>query len=394
MRILVYPHLMEIGGSQLNAIELAAAVQRRGHEVVVFAPEGRLVGVAEKLGLEIVAAPRSGSWPAPANMAALRRLIAERDIEIAHGYEWGPAVELSFGLARCRTRVLVTSMSMSIPDFLPRHVPLVVGTRALASQQGARRQSVHLMEPPIDTERYAPRPTSPARVRFGFKDTDLVVAVICRLSDDLGKLEGVLAAVAATSRLAHDLPVRLLVVGDGVGLNRVRESAHRANLSAGDEIVCVAGPLDDPTKAYDAADVIIGMGSSALKGMSCGRPLVVQGNAGFWRTLDEASLPRFRAEGWFGHGGAGVDDLAAALRDLFDDPARRVSLGVLGREVVQAEYGLERAALQLENLYSAMTTSPRNEPEYRELLRTGYELTKFKVDMATSDLRRQRWQRR
>src|SRR5205807_398251 len=37
MRIIVYPHAMEIGGSQLNAIQLAGAVRDRGHEVVVVA---------------------------------------------------------------------------------------------------------------------------------------------------------------------------------------------------------------------------------------------------------------------------------------------------------------------------------------------------------------------
>ena len=40
MRILVYPHDLGIGGSQLNAIELAAAVQRLGHEVIVYGRPG------------------------------------------------------------------------------------------------------------------------------------------------------------------------------------------------------------------------------------------------------------------------------------------------------------------------------------------------------------------
>ena len=35
MRVLVYPHSMEIGGSQLNAVELGGAVRDLGHDVVV-----------------------------------------------------------------------------------------------------------------------------------------------------------------------------------------------------------------------------------------------------------------------------------------------------------------------------------------------------------------------
>jgi hypothetical protein len=33
MNIVVYPNAMSIGGSQLNAIELAAAVRKHGHNV-------------------------------------------------------------------------------------------------------------------------------------------------------------------------------------------------------------------------------------------------------------------------------------------------------------------------------------------------------------------------
>ena len=43
MRILVYPAKMEIGGSQLNAIELARGVAELGHDVLLFGPTGPLV---------------------------------------------------------------------------------------------------------------------------------------------------------------------------------------------------------------------------------------------------------------------------------------------------------------------------------------------------------------
>ena len=64
MRIVVYPHLMTVGGSQLNAIELAAAVRDRGHEVTVFAAEaGPLGETVERLGLPLVLAPRHKKRP-------------------------------------------------------------------------------------------------------------------------------------------------------------------------------------------------------------------------------------------------------------------------------------------------------------------------------------------
>ena len=41
--VLVYPHSMELGGSQLNALELAAAAQETGFRVAVYARDGALV---------------------------------------------------------------------------------------------------------------------------------------------------------------------------------------------------------------------------------------------------------------------------------------------------------------------------------------------------------------
>ncbi len=43
MRVLVAPHNFEIGGSQINALELACAVAAKpGFEVILYAPDGEL----------------------------------------------------------------------------------------------------------------------------------------------------------------------------------------------------------------------------------------------------------------------------------------------------------------------------------------------------------------
>ena len=51
LNVLVYPHAMEVGGSQLNAIELAAAVRDLGNEVTVLSDDGPLVQRVRELDL-------------------------------------------------------------------------------------------------------------------------------------------------------------------------------------------------------------------------------------------------------------------------------------------------------------------------------------------------------
>jgi glycosyltransferase involved in cell wall biosynthesis len=385
MRILVCPAMMEIGGSQSNAVELAGAVRGHGHEVIVFGPRGKLVDTVKDLGLEFVPAPHEGSWPSRRNVAVLSELVRARGIDLVHAYEWGPAADVAFGPhLRLGTPMLTTVLSMDVPTFVPRHAPLIVGTRALAyAQQRVIRSRVYLMEPPIDTDRNTGTNAVAPRRRFGFGPGDVVVAVVGRLVDDLGKLAGVLDAIAVVDDLAVDRPVRMLVVGEGTGLDEVREAALAVQERHGRPVVLAPGSMLDPRDAYDAADIVLGMGSSALKGMAFGKPLIVQGADGFWKLLDDDSLPLFLNQGWYGVGGGGRPEFAAILSDIVDDRAKRQRLGSFGRRVVLERFSLARASSDLASIYDDVSTRPTPAVvKVRGLTRLGVELAKFKTVMA------------
>ena len=63
--ILVYPHTMEIGGSQLNAVQLAGAVRCLGHEVIIVSEAGPLVQRVREMRLEHVEIPRQSAPALP-----------------------------------------------------------------------------------------------------------------------------------------------------------------------------------------------------------------------------------------------------------------------------------------------------------------------------------------
>src|ERR1700744_2010878 len=97
MRIIVYPHAMEIGGSQLNAVQLAGAVRDRGHEVIVVAEPGPLVDVVRDLDLEHIPIPERRRRPSAEVAGLLTKRVEQRSVDIVHGYEWPPAVEAFYG---------------------------------------------------------------------------------------------------------------------------------------------------------------------------------------------------------------------------------------------------------------------------------------------------------
>jgi len=382
MKLLVYPHQLVIGGSQINAIELAATVRDRGHEVTIVAPRGVLVPMIEDLGLRYIPTWATGRYASPRTALQLIDIVRRFDIDLVHGYEWRPAVEAAFGPHLVsRTPLLITVLSMSVPSFLPSHVPMVVGTRELMADAGAHQ--VHLMEPPIDTKANRSADPAGARAKWGFRPEETVISVVCRMTTELEKLQGVLAAADVMERLAQRWPVRLLAVGGGEGLEELKQRAGAINSRLGHDAIVVAGQVLDPREAYDAADIVLGMGSSVLRGMSFAKPVVVQGTTGFWRLLDEASLDTFLDQGWFGHGGGGGVELERILDNLIPDPVRRAELGAFGRQVVVDRFSLDTAADRLIELYER-TIRARTAfgPWSGSMVRSAKEVAKFRVSRA------------
>jgi glycosyltransferase involved in cell wall biosynthesis len=360
MRVLVYPHAMEVGGSQLNAIELAAAVRDLGHQVSVISEPGPLVERVTASGLEHLPLDPGRRRPSPMTVRTLRRLIAERRYDVVHGYEWPPGVEAFFA-ARGRfgrpVAAVCTVMSMSVAPFLPDSLPLIVGTRDLQKRTAKRRSHpVELIEPPVDVRANTPgHPCEEFRAQHGLDDERLNVVVVCRLVAEL-KLEGLLTAIDVVGRLARKAPLRLVICGDGPARPTVAARAAKVNDDLGHTAIVLTGQLDDPRPAYAAASVALGMGGSALRALAFARPLIVQGERGFFELLTPETCEVFLRQGWYGVGGQGAEQLTEILRRLIADDDLRAELGAYGRQLVVERFSLEHAAeIQEQIYYEALT---------------------------------------
>lgn len=366
MKILVYPHDLAIGGSQLNAIEIGAGVRDLGHQVSIVGRPGALNSRIAELGLEFIELPQPRRRPSWGVAGALVSLIDERGIDLIHGYEWPPTLEAIWA-ARLRPRVAVTStvMSMAVAPFIPFSTSLTVGTEQIrANELAAGRADVTLLEPPVDLVHNDPdQPlTGPTlRVEFGIAPAEVLLVAVTRLVPEL-KLEGLLSAIDACGILAgrpgqpdgERLPIRFLIVGGGPAAPLVAARAQAVNRAAGRPVVQLAGERDDPRPAYAAADIAIGMGGSALRALAYAKPLIVQGERGFFRLLTAETVPDFFWAGWYGHGpGAetGPETLAAILSQLVSNSARRSQLGRFGRSLVGDRFSLSGAAARQVQIY-------------------------------------------
>jgi glycosyltransferase involved in cell wall biosynthesis len=373
MKVLVYPHATGIGGSQLNAVEIAAAVRDRGHEILIVSRQGPLVDKIRQLGLPHIALDdRAGRRPSARAAAQLTRLAAELHCDVVHGYEWPPGLEAFAGpRLRLGLPAVCTVMSQAVAPFLPRTMPLIVGTGEIRSRAlAAGHQKVTLLSTPVDTRENAPGCVLAQDPRSFTRDLGLrpdvpLVVVVSRLAAEL-KLEGLLAACDAAGELASSgTALQLVLVGDGPARPLVEAAAEAANARAGARIVTLAGLMKDPRPAYAAADIVLGMGGSVLRGMAFAKPVVVQGEQGFCELLTPQSVQQFLHQGWFGlgppeHGRSeAAGRLITILRDLAADAERRLSLGRLARTVVTSRHSLENAAnIQLDAYAEAIAAGP------------------------------------
>jgi glycosyltransferase involved in cell wall biosynthesis len=394
MRILVYPHLMTVGGSQLNAIELAAAVRDRGHDVTVFAAEaGPLGETVERLGLPLVFAPGHVKRPSIPIARALRELCRRERIDIVHGYEWPPCLEGFYGpLLFDGVAVGCTVMSMSVAPFIPSSVPLIVGTEQIAAAARLSRSGpVRVIEPPVDTVANNPdADRSEFRVRYGLGDGPTIV-LVSRLAVAL-KLEGIERAMRAMALLAPETGARLVVVGDGPARDHLTRVAAEVNVATGAATVTLTGELADPRPAYAAADVLLGMGGSALRAMAFAKPVVVLGELGFAELLTPDTADVFLWQGFYGLGNGDLrpETFADLLRPLLADAPRRAELGAFARRFVEPRFGLVAAGERQELLYREwLTQRTARATLVTEATRTAAQVLASKVRQ-----RLDRWRRR
>jgi len=356
MRILVYPNnIGTIGGSQINAIDLAATMADAGHDVLVYGVDGILTPYITEKGLPFLPARELRYRPAISRIAQLLKVTRQKKIDIIHAYEWPACLDAYFGAHLLgRVPLLCTVLSMDVPPLVPKSVPLVLGTEQLGDRARRSRDHVSVVEPPIDVEGDHPGiDGSEFRSAHQVAEDEILIVTVSRLSIEL-KLDALMNAIDAADLLAKSHKVRLLIVGDGEARDQLDERATRVNEHHGREVVTLAGPTMNPGPAYAAADVVVGMGSSALRALSIGKPVVVQGEEGFSLPFRPEDLDTFLWQGFWGigNGDDGAQRLADHLLPLVIDSELRSSLGVYGRDVVVERFSISRAATRIEELYT------------------------------------------
>jgi glycosyltransferase involved in cell wall biosynthesis len=214
------------------------------------------------------------------------------------------------------------------------------------------RRNAALLLPPVDVGANAPGAVDGAgfRTHYAIPEDGFTIVSVSRLTSDMEKDDTLDRLIGAVEILGHSLPLRLVIVGDGDARSKLERRAAAANSRLGRLAVTLTGEILDPRPAYQAADIVAGMGGSTLRGMAFGKPTIVMGSKGFAEILGPDTASRFYYKGLYGIGNedTGSENLVRVLRDLFRRPDSLLELGAFARSFVVRHFSLEAVAACLE----------------------------------------------
>ena len=348
MRILVFLNQLIIGGAEVNGIELSSMLQRvHGHDVTLFATPGPMVEVARQRGLRYLPAPVADGHPSPLRMRALRAAVRRERPDLVQAWDYRACLDAFYGVhLPMRIPMHMVLTNMNVDRLLPMSVPAAFMTPELVDEaRRAGRRRVDVLLPPVDTNANAPGVVDPAefRVRYRVSQRDITLVTVSRLSQWL-KGESLRRTIEVVGKLGQELPVRLLIVGDGDARPLLERLAAEVNARLGREAIFLTGALLDPRPAYAAADIVIGMGGSSLRGLAFAKPVIVVGERGFAAPFCPETADTFYYTGMYGIGDGSPKNqgLESAILGLTQRSSHElVKLGSFSREFVVHHFSLD-----------------------------------------------------
>jgi N-acetyl-alpha-D-glucosaminyl L-malate synthase BshA len=356
------------GGSGIIATELGLNLARSGYSVHFITSQLplRLRGYTENVlyhPVEIANYPVFQHPPYTLSLAtAMSEVVQRHGLEILHVHYAIPHAASAF-LAREMTggdqlKVITTLHGTDItlvgqePAFFPitrfviERSDVVTAVSEFLAQEtrdvfGITRP-IEVIPNFVDTRRYHPRDCAETRRRLA-KPDELVLLH----ASNFRPVKNLPAVVEVFRRLAVDRPCRLVLVGEGPELPRVRGLVEENGLA---DRVDFLGQVEDLEALLPCADLVLlpslheSFGLVALEAMSCGVPVIATTRGGTREFIEDGVNSILRDPD-------DIDGMVTAARRLLSDADWRRQVGEEARRDAVESYGARCVLRQYIELY-------------------------------------------
>jgi glycosyltransferase involved in cell wall biosynthesis len=158
--------------------------------------------------------------------------------------------------------------------------------------------------------------------------------------------------VAVLLRAAREVDAEFVICGDGREMQAMRRLAHRTNVQGRVTFKGWLSPAQLARELADASVVVIPslwpepFGLVGIEALAAGRPVIASATGGIEDWLDDGVSGLCVKPG-------DVGELVSALNQLLADPDRQRTMGIAGREAVNARFSPERHVAAMLDAYAS-----------------------------------------
>lgn len=337
------------GGQESRTVRLINALDSSRFEVLVATPkEAELFARQGEIRARFfpVAMKKSYSLGAIWN---LYKIIKREKVDIVSTHSgkdaWlGVIAAKLAGVKAVRTRHLQTPITS--PRSYNLHDKVVAVSEFVREDlqaRGVEESRLETIHDGISLAKFQPCRTGKLRRELGVGEETILLGIVAVLRIAKGhKL-----LLEALSKIENP-NLKLLIIGDGPQRENIALEIARLGLS---ERVVMLGHREDVAEIMPELDIFVlpsqmeALGTAILEASACGVAVVGSRVGGIPECVRENGVTFQSGE---------VDSLVKALKELIDDPKRRVRMGLLGREMVEREFSVEAMTQKTEALYEAL----------------------------------------
>ena len=369
IRVLFCVDQLNVGGTELNAVRTAEALDRSRFELSLacFKAEGPLRARYDALGVPIHHF-RVASLAAPHALREGLRFAAtvrRGRYDLVHAHDmYSNIFAVPWARIGGRSRVIASRRWWTeVPRPALRHAnrmiyrmahTVLVNSHALGNlletSEGVPRERIAVVPNFVTDEAFAPPPLSfveRTRAELGLPPDAVVVGIIANFHD-VKRHDVLLDAIAA---IAPGWPsLRVVLVGDGVRRDALQRQA--AALGIADRVI-FAGLRPHQPSFHHLFDISVltsreeGFPNTVVEAMAAGRPVIATSVGGTVDAVVDGETGLLTPPGDIGR-------LTSVIEQLLADPSRRQALGAAGRERARTHFHVSRAMAALEALYERL----------------------------------------
>jgi len=352
----------EIGGTETHVLYLARELRRQGHHAGIATAGGPFVPYFDENQIPVHKVEKLGEDHRRRSAAKIASIVRSYDYDVVHVHDKDSLRLAPYLRKLCpQAGILLTVhgkyMGSKLNHLYAATDHIIAVSPSLERwirDAGVPAVQTSCIQNGVDTAAFAPvLHKTPYRRLLGLPLSGPLALYVGRFqSDKLAIAEKCLEAGEKVARERANF--HMVLIGFGVYGRKLSRDARAANERLGRKALLVREATVNIAPFYHASTVVIGTGRVAMEALSCARPVIAAGCAGYDGIVSESSIA-VQSDHHFGDHRASsslhASRLASDVGLLLKQRTYRKSLGRAGRTAALERFSISQTGAQTLALY-------------------------------------------